>query len=72
MSHLCTLTSESLPDHNILDKIKLKAYADDKLNVAKKMISVFDRIENIVRKRRKCWLPAFSPLPTVFSMGSPL
>ena len=24
--------------------------------------------ENIVGKRRKCWLPAFSPFPTMFSI----
>ena len=29
---------------------KLKAFADDKLNVTKKIISVFDRVENIVGK----------------------
>ena len=33
------------------------------------MISVFDRVENIVGKRRKCWLPEFSPFLTMFSMG---
>ena len=27
------------------------------------IISVFDRVENIVGKRRKCWLPAFSLFP---------
>ena len=26
-----------------------------------------DIVENIVGKRRKCWLPAFSPFPTMFS-----
>ena len=31
------------------------------------MIFVFDGVENIVGKRRKCWLPAFSPFPTMFS-----
>ena len=31
------------------------------------MISVFNRIENIVGKRRKCFLRAFSTLPTLFS-----
>ena len=37
------------------------------------MISVSDRVENIVGKgenagyqQRKCWLPAFSPFPTMF------
>ena len=28
------------------------------------------REENIVGKRRKCWLPAFSPFPTMFSKVS--
>ena len=35
---------------NILNRTKFKAFADDKLNVAKIMISVFDRVENIVGK----------------------
>ena len=36
--------------HKILDLTKLKAFADDKINVAKMMIPVFDRLENIVGK----------------------
>ena len=28
---------------------------------------VLGRIENIVGKGEKCWLPAFSPFPTMFS-----
>ena len=39
---------------------KLKAFADDRINVAKMMISVFDRVENIM---------VFSPFPTKFSKG---
>ena len=31
------------------------------------IISVFDMVENIVEKGRKCWLPAFSPFSTMFS-----
>ena len=38
------------PHGKILDQTKLKAFADDKLNVTKMIISVFDRIENIVGK----------------------
>ena len=30
--------------------MELKAFADDKLNVTKMIISVFDRVENIVGK----------------------
>ena len=39
-----------LPDDKILNQTKLKALADDKLNVTKMIISVFDRVENIVGK----------------------
>ena len=45
---------------------KLKAFADEKFNVATMMISVFDRIENRVGKGENA-LPAFSPFPTMFS-----
>ena len=44
-------------------------FADYKLNVKHIMRVVFDRIKNIVEKRRKCWLPAYSPFPTKFSKG---
>ena len=40
----------SLPIDKILDRTKLKAFADDKLNVAKMIIFLLDRIENIVKK----------------------
>ena len=39
---------------------KLKAFADEKLNVAKMTISLFRRVESTVGK-------AFSPFPKVFS-----
>ena len=50
----------------MLDLSKLKALADDKLNVAKIIISFCDWIRKHCWKRRKCWLPAFSPFPTMF------
>ena len=28
-----------------------------------------ETFENIVEKRRNCWLPAFSPSPAMFSKG---
>ena len=40
----------TLPNNKILDATKLQAFADDKFNVAKLMISLFDRIENIAGK----------------------
>ena len=39
-----------LPNDKFLDMIKLKAFVDDKLNVAKITISLCDRDENIVGK----------------------
>ena len=57
------LLINSLPYDKILDWSKMKAFADDSLYVDQMMIYVFDS----VGKRRKCWLPAFSPFPTMFS-----
>ena len=59
--------TNSLPNEKILGLSKLKEYADDKLTVAEMMISVFDKVENIVEKGENAWLPAFSPFPTMFS-----
>ena len=39
-----------LPNNKILDVTKLKAFADDKLNFAKIMLSLFDKVENTVGK----------------------
>ena len=63
--HFCFFLN-SLPNDKILNVTKLKTLVDDKFKVAKLKISLFDREEN-TGKRRKCWLPAFSPIPTVFS-----
>ena len=40
----------SLPNNKILDQSKLKEFADDKIEVLKMMIFVFDMVENIVGK----------------------
>ena len=40
----------SLPNSNISDSSKLKAFADDIRNVTEILISLSDRIENIVGK----------------------
>ena len=45
----------------ILDVTKLKVFADDKLNVAKMTMSVFDRAENTVGKG-KMLVNSISPL----------
>ena len=43
----------SLPNDKILEWSKLKASADDKINSAKMIIFVFNRVENIVEKGEK-------------------
>ena len=50
LQHSNLLPVNSLPNYKILDVTKLKAFADDKLNIAKMMISPFDRVENTVGK----------------------
>ena len=40
----------SLPNDKILAWSKLKAFVDDKIDVVKMMISLFDKLENTVGK----------------------
>ena len=61
-----------LPNNKILNKSKLKAFADNKLNFTKMTSSLLDRVDNTLGKRRKYLLPEFSPFPTVFSKNNPL
>ena len=48
---------------------KYKAFADDKLNHAKMIISVLNRVKNIVGKGENAGLLPFSPFPKTFSKG---
>ena len=58
----------SLPNNKFLDCSKLKALADDKINVNENLKLVLGKVENC-GKRRKCWLSAFSTFPSMFSKG---
>ena len=49
---------------------KLKAFADDKINVAQMMISVFDRIENIMGKGENAGYQHFLIFPQCFQKAS--
>ena len=54
----------TLPNYKILALTKLKAFADDKIIV----IEIYlEKKKKHCGKRRNCWLPAFSPFPTMFS-----
>ena len=55
-----------LPNDKILDMTKLKALVDDKLNVAKMMISLFDRGENTVGKEENAGYHHFLLFPECF------
>ena len=59
-----------LPNDKILDVNKLKLFADKKLNIARMMIFLLDRIENIWEKE-KCWLLAWLPAFSPFHIGFP-
>ena len=61
------LSVNSLPNEKILDLSKLKAFADNKLNVSGKLEFVFGKGRKHCGERRKCWSPAFFPFPTMFS-----
>ena len=39
--------------------LKLKAFADCKFHESQNLTFALGRKENIVEKRKKCWLPAF-------------
>ena len=61
------ITINPLPDGKFLDSSKFKAFADDKINVTKKIKISLEKGRKHGGKRRKCWSPAFSPFPTMFS-----
>ena len=56
----------SLPNDKFLDVIKLKAFADDELNVAKTTIFLFDRAENTVGKEENAGYQHFLLFPQCF------
>ena len=57
-SHILS-TLYSLTHDKILDWTELKAFADDKINIAEMMISLSDRLENIVGKRENAGFQRF-------------
>ena len=54
------------PHDKVLDQSKLTAIVEDKLNVIKMIISVFDRVENIVGKGGIACTSNFSVSHNVF------
>ena len=62
-----TLKFNSLPNDKILDRSKLKGFADDKIKILKKMIFGFDRVKNIVGKGENAGYQHFLLFPQCFS-----
>ena len=52
---------------HVLDWSNLVAFVDDKVNATQNLKFVFGRVDLHRWKRRKWWLPAFSPFSTMFS-----
>ena len=61
-----------LPNDKFLDITKLKAFADDKLNVAKVAISLCVRVENNVGKEENAGYQHFLLFPQCFPKPSSL
>ena len=59
-----------LPNGKILDGFKLKAFADDKINVTEMVISLSDRTENIVGKGENAGYQHFLLFPESFQKPS--
>ena len=57
----------SLLDNKILDLTKFKAFADGKIILIQKFEIYVGKSGKYCGKRRKCWLPPFSPISTMFS-----
>ena len=60
----------SLPNDKMLDQSKLKALADDKIDVVEMMISPFDRVENSAGKGENAGNQHFLLFPQCFSKPS--
>ena len=61
-----------LPNDKILARSKLKAFADDKTDVVKMMISLLDRVENMVEKGENAGYQHFLLFPQCFPKPSSL
>ena len=62
-------TFNSLSNDKILDLSKLKAFADENLDVNEKLKFALERVENIVGKGENAGYQHFLLFPTMFSKG---
>ena len=59
-----------LPNDKVLDWSKLKAFADDKLNLAEKLKFILGRVENIMGKGENAGYQHFLIFPQCFQKAS--
>ena len=59
----------TLHQRKILVSSKLKASVDSNIDINESLNFALGMLEKHCGKRRKCWLPAFSSFPTMFSKG---
>ena len=57
------------PNKKFLDWSEFKGFANHKMNFNFQTKFLFGMCRKHCRKSRKCWLPTFSPFPTMFSEG---
>ena len=66
------MSFNSLPNSKFLEWSKLKAFADDKLNITKMTISLCERVENTVGKEENADYQHFLLFPQCFPKPSSL
>ena len=66
----CTYCFNSLPNDKFSDWSKLKAFADDKLNLTEKLKLELERVENIVGKGENAGYQHFLLFPQCFQKAS--
>ena len=63
-------TFNPFPNDKLLDSTKLKAFLDDNSTLPEKIISVYDRIENIVEKGENAGYQHFLLFPQCFQKAT--
>ena len=70
MNSLQNTRFNSLPNNNYLDRSKLKALADNKINYTEKLKFVLGRVENIMEKGENAGYQHFLLFPKCFQKVS--
>ena len=60
-----SVRKESKPNDKIVNQSKLKAFADDKINIPQAFKFVLGGVENTGGESRKCGLATFSHFPSM-------